>query len=98
MREPHPLRKTNQNTVYTQAENVEHTLDTCDPIDPKIEATTTTQPPTTSTNLGKIITPPYASDVMMQKNNDPTPNSPSLDTRMRHKAPLRNNAKINKHL
>ena len=97
MREPHPLHTTTQHTGPTQAENLDHTSDTCDPIDLKIEVTTS-QPSTTTPNLGKTITPPHASDVIMQKNIDPTPNSPSLNTRMRHKPPFRRNAKSNKHL
>jgi hypothetical protein len=87
MREPH-LHHTNiQHTGNTQTDNAEHTPITYGPIDPTDEVKPLS-PHITTINLGTTVTSPEASDVMMQKNTDPTPLSPFPNTRMRQRPPL----------
>jgi hypothetical protein len=88
MREPQRLHTTTQHTGPNLAKNVDHTSTPCDSINLTIEVALS-QPPTTTINLGKTITPADASDVTMQQKIDPTPNYPSFQTRMNLKPPFR---------
>jgi hypothetical protein len=64
MREPLQLHNIKEHTESKQPENADSSSTYCAHIDPIIDLTPRLLHSTT-TNPGKTITPPYASDVMM---------------------------------